>query len=376
MATSRQFPTSYQASREEFLGDFHKIQERWPGARLHSQPIHPEEGLQMDWIAADPLGSPQKALILTCGVHGVEGFVGSRLRALFIDEFLDELNPEDTGLYLVHAVNPWGMKHKRRVTRNNVDLNRNFALNEIDFQEPINPDYELFDPMLNPDCPLKPLWRETPGVIGKVVVNLIRAGVKSFRNAVLQGQRVNPAGLYFTGNAYESETRAVMGLIKEVFSKYQDAVLIDMHTGYGPKYQMCIVNSPGEEREADQLMEDFQYPLARKANPEQFYKMQGDMVDWLYQYRRSAGLEGKFYAAAFEFGTIGRTIPHEIISLWNMIFENQAFWKGTLKAETKTRVEHILLEMYFPSEQRWREKALADCRQAFRGVLTHEGYLV
>lgn len=376
MAATRQFPTSYQASREEFLGDFQKIQERWPGARLHSRPIHPEEGLQIDWIAADPSGSPQQALILTCGVHGVEGFVGSRLRGLFIDEFLYQLDPADTGLYLVHTVNPWGMKYKRRVTANNVDLNRNFALNESDFQEPINPDYELFDPMLNPDCPLKPLWQETPGVIGNVVLNLIRTGVKSFRNAVLQGQRINPTGLYFTGTEYEPETRIMMDLIQEIFADYQNALLIDLHTGYGPKYQMCIVNSPNEEREAGQLMEDFQYPLARKANPEQFYKMQGDMVDWLYQYRKAAGLGGRFYAAAFEFGTIGSTIPHEIISLWNMIFENQAFWKGTLKGETKTSVEHILLEMYFPSEKKWREKVLADCRQAFRGVLTHEGYLV
>ena len=376
MVASRQFPTSYQASREEFLGDFQKIQKRWPAARLQSQPIHPEEGLQIDWIAADPSGSPQKVLIITSGVHGVEGFVGSRMRVLFIDEFLDKLDPENTGLYLVHTINPWGMKNQRRVTRNNVDLNRNFSLEEGDFQKEINIEYQLYDHILNPNRPLRPLWQEVPGVIGHVIVNLFRAGVKSFRNAVLQGQRVNPAGLYFTGDGYEPETRAAMEVIQDVFSKYEDALLIDMHTGYGLKYQMCILNSPREEREAGQLREDFQYPLVRKANPEQFYSMHGDMVDWLYKYRRSAGLEGKFYAAAFEFGTIGGTIPHEIISLWNMIFENQACWKGTLKRETKTRAEKILLEMYFPSEQRWREKALADCRLALRGVLKQEGYMV
>jgi len=375
MAASRQFPTSYQASREDFLGGFQKIQERWPGARLQSQLIHPEEGLQIDWIAADPSGAPQKVLIITSGVHGVEGFVGSRMRALFMDEFLDELDPENTGLYLVHAINPWGMKHKRRVTRNNVDLNRNFVLEEEDFQGEINPEYQLYDHVLNPDRPLRPLWQEVPGVIGQVTVNLLRAGVKSLRSAVLQGQRVNPAGLYFTGDGYEPETRVVMALIKEVFSKYQDALLIDMHTGYGPKYQMCIVNSPEEEREAEQLVGEFQYPLIRKADPEQFYAMQGDMVDWFYKYRRSAGLEGKFYGAGFEFGTIGGSIPHEFISLWNMIFENQAYWKGSLKGETKTRVEKILLEMYFPTEEKWREKALADCRLALRGVLSQEGYL-
>lgn len=375
MTATRQFPTSYLESREEFHAHLPAIQKHWPDARLEKRSLSDEEDLTIDWIAADATERRQKVLIISCGLHGVEGFVGSRMCSLFIDEFLESLDPRQTGLVLVHAVNPWGMKHKRRVTKNNVDLNRNFASHESDFQEAINPDYELFDQMLNPERPLRPLWQETPGVIGNVALNLIRTGVKSFRNAVLQGQRINPVGLYFTGKEYEPETRILMELIRELFTAYPNALLIDLHTGYGPKYQMCIVNSPGEEREADQLMEDFQYPLARKANPEQFYKMQGDMVDWLYRYRSAAGLGGRFYAAAFEFGTIGPTIPHEIISLWNMIFENQAFWKGTLNAETKIRIEQILLEMYFPSERKWREKALADCRQALRGVLTHEGYL-
>jgi hypothetical protein len=27
-------------------------------------------------------------------------------------------------------------------------------------------------------------------------------------------------------------------------------------------------------------------------------------------------------------------------------------------------------ELYFPAERKWREKALADCRQALEGILT------
>lgn len=375
MAVPRQFPTSYQASREEFLDHLSLIQERWPGARLETRSVSEEEDLSIDWIAADATEKRQKALIITCGLHGVEGFVGSRMTSLFIDEFLEQIDPGQTGLYLVHAINPWGMHHKRRVTRNNVDLNRNFAFNESDFQEAINPDYALFDSMLNPDRRLNPLWQELPRVIGSVIVNLLRTSVKSFRNAVLQGQRSNPYGIYFSGNDYEPETQSMMELLKEIFAAYQDTMLIDLHTGYGPKYQMCLVNSPEEGRDADQLIEDFQYPLARKANPEQFYTMQGDMVDWTYKYRESAGLKGEYYAAAFEFGTIGDTIPHEIISLWNMIFENQYYRKGAITQQTETKIKDIFWEMFSPSEKKWREKALADCRRAFRGVLGHEGYL-
>jgi hypothetical protein len=137
---------------------------------------------------------------------------------------------------------------------------------------------------------------------------------------------------------------------------------------------MSIINSQEEPREAAQLVDEFDYPLIRKANPEEFYLMQGDMVDWLYKYRQLSGLDGRFYAAAFEFGTIGESILHELISLWNMIFENQAFWKGALKEDTHKKVKKTMLEMYFPSEMKWREKAIEDCRQAYQGIFTAEGY--
>jgi hypothetical protein len=305
----------------------------------------------------------------------VEAFVGNRLRMLFLDEFMEKLDPTNTGLYLVHAINPWGMKNQRRVTKQNVDMNRNFVLEEEYFQEEINPDYQLYDHILNPNRQLLPLWREITAVLGSVMGNLIHKGVTSLRNAVLQGQRFNPDGLYYSGTAYEPETRELIELFKDIFSKYQNALLIDIHTGYGPKYQMSIINSQEEAREAAQLVNEFDYPLIRKANPEEFYTMQGDMVDWLYKYRQASGLDGRFYGAAFEFGTIGESIHHEVISLWNMIFENQAYRHGSLKEETRRKVEKTLLEMYFPSEEKWREKALADCSQAFSGILRAEGYI-
>lgn len=374
MTASIKFPTSYQESREIFQEEFKRIQKRWPNARMENRQIS-EEGLQTEWIAADAVGEPRKVLVITSAIHGMEGFVGAGMRSLFINEFLDALDPEETGLYLIHAINPWGMRNNRRVTRNNVDLNRNFALDVGDFQEGINPEYQLYDHILNPDRPLRSLWLEIPALIARLIAILLRAGVKNFRNAVLQGQRNNPQGLYYAGKAYEPETLIVMDLIKEVFSDYQDVLLIDMHTGYGPKYQMSIVISPGESRSSAQLREAFQYPLVLKADSEEFYVMQGDMVNWLYEYRRSAGLQGKFYGVAFEFGTIGETVPHEVISLWNVIFENQVVWKGALKGKIKTRIQETSREMYFPSEEKWRERALADCRQALGGILRHEGYI-
>ena len=375
MAAAIKFPTTYQESRELFLAQSKTVQEIWPTARLENRSISSADEYQIEWIAADALKTPQKALVITCGLHGAEGFVGAAMRALFLEEFLEGLDPETTGLYLVHAINPWGMDHKRRVSRNNVDLNRNFLLHKSEFEQEINPDYQLYDSILNPKRPLRSRWQEIISLIGKVFINLARSGIKSLRNAVLQGQRFNSKGIYYSGNEYEPETQVIMELIKGICSTYPDLLLIDMHTGYGPRYQMAIINSPGEERSGDQLMEEFKYPLVLKADPEEFYSMQGDMINWLYDTREALGWEGNLYAAAFEFGTIGTSIPHEMISLWNMIFENQAFYQGVQDPQIKANVLETFLEMFSPSEAKWQDKALADCRQALKGILKKQGFL-
>ena len=69
MTLLRQFPTSYDESKEVFLKDYLKVKEYWPGARLVSKPIPAKEGLNMDWIAADPQGFCQKVVIITSGIR-------------------------------------------------------------------------------------------------------------------------------------------------------------------------------------------------------------------------------------------------------------------------------------------------------------------
>lgn len=374
-AASIPFPTSYEESRDLFQDQLPDIQRLWPQARLEQRTISRDEDLSVYWITAEAASSPLRKLVITTGLHGVEGYVGSAMRTQFIQEFLERLDPGTTGILLVHAINPWGMKHYRRVNQANVDLNRNFLETGEDFKEDFNPDYQTFDTALNPRRPLLPFWMETPGMIAKVVYNLLRFGITGLRGAVLLGQNRNPRGLYFSGREYQPECLLLMELFKEAFSAYPAALHIDLHTGYGPRDQMSIVNSPAEERKPQELARLFRYPLIVQANPEQFYSMKGDMVDWVYRYQRSAYPDTRFYGAAFEFGVYGDGIPMEVKSLRTMIFENQAYWQGAYAKATAARIKQDLLEMYHPPEESWRAKALADCRQALEGVLTAEGFI-
>jgi len=61
---------------------------------------------------------------------------------------------------------------------------------------------------------------------------------------------------------------------------------------------------------------------------------------------------------------------HGTKSLRAMIFESQLHGHGARDHATEEKIRHEFRELYFPAESKWREKALADGRQAFEGILT------
>jgi len=369
------FPTSYQESRTYFRKQLEIVKKIWTSAKLEECSISEDEDLTIDWITANPNRKKEKLILITTGLHGVEGFVGAAMLDLFLKEFIPQLDPELTGIKLVHVINPWGMANIRRVNQNNVDMNRNFMINQEEFQDDSNPDYHKLNSTLNPQHPLKEFWLEDLGFIQKVVSNLSREGIKSLRGAVMLGQPYYPEGLYFSGKEYQPETVILKDLIKRCFSEYEEVLHIDMHTGYGPHDQMTIVNSPAEERLSAQLTQEFNYPLILSSDPDQFYSMHGDMIDWSYKVKESEFPAVKHYGTAFEFGTYGDGILKEIKSLRTMIYENQTVHHGARSEKLSNWTRDEILEMYFPHSSQWREKAIVDCRQGFRGILSAEGFL-
>ena len=113
---------------------------------------------------------------------------------------------------------------------------------------------------------------------------------------------------------------------------YERVVHLDMHTGYGPRYQMGLVNSPLEPRDSEELARRFAYPLVVKADPSEFYPVQGDMIDYVYTLVREELPEVGLYATSFEFGTLGDSLPAHVRSLRTLILENQMHWSGTRRA--------------------------------------------
>jgi hypothetical protein len=361
-------PASYESSRERFRARLETIRARWSAAQLTSHAL--EDDLTMDWIYAEPLKTKEKLVVISTAQHGIEGYMGSAALELFIEEFLPRLDPQTTGALLIHAINPWGMKHRKRNNKNNVDLNRNFVDDDFAALENINANYPALNWLLNPPKAVTNLALDRINFIGQTLRTLADYGVKRVREAALMGQYRFPQGIYFGGTELQPETKVLMDLYRKTYQGYRTIIHLDLHTGYGPRTQMTVVTSPQEKMTADETTRRYNAARVAAANPDDFYTMHGDMIDWEY---RLVGDEAHYFGAACEFGTFGEGILQGARSLQITILKNRANQFGA-SASAQSWIDREYGELYLPSEPAWFEKAKADARAIFNGVLQAEGY--
>nr|MBA2540824.1 DUF2817 domain-containing protein [Deltaproteobacteria bacterium] len=112
------FLDSYDAARTRFRATAARVAATHPGAELgrYEVPSAIDQDLTTDWVYLPATGTPQRLIIVTSGVHGAEAFVGSAVQEMLMGEWLPAAKLDTTSVLFVHALNPWGYKHRRRVT--------------------------------------------------------------------------------------------------------------------------------------------------------------------------------------------------------------------------------------------------------------------
>ena len=368
------FSATYAEARAKFLAA--------AGARGYAveSHVHPSargaegEPLAMD-VATGGRGDADALLLITSGTHGVEGFCGSGCQVALLgdDAFAADVDVAGVAVALVHAITPYGFSHLRRTNEDNVDLNRNFALEPGGFDPAINRAYDKIAGFLNPARPLPaPLLARLAFAAG-LLRHLLAPGPAVLRRAALLGQYRHPRGIYYGGTGLQPETAVMIERYRDCLDAYPHLVLLDMHTGYGPRWQMSVVCSPLEAGEPAALARRFGYPRVVKAGGDAFYAMQGDMIDCAY--RLAAQVPGRrIFAASFEFGTLGDSLLAGIRSLRATVWENQARCHGAGPGMAAV-VAREYGALFYPSDPAWRAKALADARRALEGILQAEGLL-
>ena len=369
VAESYAYSDSFCNSYEEVRAQLQQLAGEL-GVEIASHAIDESDGLYIDSFYLPSEAEKTNLIVLTTGVHGMEGFIGATMLDVFFQEIYPGLDAADTGVLVVANVNPYGMKYYRRYNENNVDLNRNFILDWETFDLASNKEYPKVDTFLGPTGKIgNGLWHEVEFYMS-LAKTAVTDGAGTISDALLTGQYEYPQGVYYGGKGDEASTV----YLKEVFSQcldcaYENIVHIDLHSGYGPRYSMVIFNSVYETMNEAESREAFGYDNVIAFDSEAFYATTGDTTDFFYRLAEQKQSNAALFSTCFEFGTIGDSFFDTILSLKYTVDENRNHWYPTNNATTAQIVHENYMELFYPTETAWREKTVEDFKTAAAGVL-------
>ena len=228
MGISQYFSASYVDARGKFLAAA-----RPNGASIEAHVNPNAKGAEGEELALDVARYGERgaeSLLIVCsGTHGNEGFCGSFCQTAFIEEGVIDARRGAVAVLLVHAVNPYGFSHIRRVTENNVDLNRNFR----DFSKPPpeNSRYAEIHELLVPDDWDGPARAKADDALK---IWLQANGMPAYQAAVAGGQYAFADGLFFGGHEPTWSNATFRAILRSHGAAAKRIGVIDIHTGLGP----------------------------------------------------------------------------------------------------------------------------------------------
>lgn len=225
---SEAFSPTYAQARDRFVAAAAALQ--LPAERH----VHPSaRGAEGEELSVDValLGNPAASalLVLTSGMHGVEGFCGSgcQTRLLHDEAILAAVEASGIGVLFHHAVNPYGFSWLHRTNEDNVDLNRNFR----DFSRPTarNAAYAGVHAMMVPAE-----WPPTAENGAAIAAHVAAHGRAAVQSAVSSGQSDYADGLFYAGVAPAWSNVVLRDVLQRHGAKRGKLGWIDFHTGLGP----------------------------------------------------------------------------------------------------------------------------------------------
>ena len=356
------FQSSYEECRKGFILSADKIKKKFENVKISKLKVESKKDpdLTIDYCYVPAQKKFKRLLILSSAVHGIEGYVGRAVQQMFMKELIGSVNLTDTGVLFIHGINPYGFKYNRRVSENNVDLNRNCSKGNRLYKS-VNAGYSDLYGMLNPTGKVSLTSVGNMFFQINAIRKIVQYSMKTLRQAILQGQYQYQEGLWFGGNALEPSIKAVTPLLKEFAKNYEIVFNIDLHTGWGTRGTLHLFPNPIVDKKLKKDLENlFSGNHIDWGDGDDFYTVTGDFTSYIGQV-----LPGKYYLPmVFEFGTLdSQTTMGSIKSLHNMIVENQGFHHGYKTKKDELKIKTDILEMYYPSSKNWRSKAIEDARK-------------
>lgn len=237
------FSPSYAQARQKFL-DAAAAAGLPVQSHYHPLPGRDGESLAMDVVREGPTDA-KNLLIISSACHGAEGYCGSGVQVHALRDSAWRQRAHDAGVAVlyIHALNPYGFSHIRRVTHENVDINRNF--NDYNRPLPVNQGYREVQPLLLPE-----VWPPDEANAAAVARFIAERGMPAFQAAVSGGQHEFADGLFFGGRGPTWSNLTLRNVLREHGRACQHMAWIDLHTGLGPSGHGERIHAGGDDAAA------------------------------------------------------------------------------------------------------------------------------
>lgn len=370
------FLNTYESSRDAFREQAKELKARYGRVEIGSIEVRSksDRGLTIDYCYIPAQKSRKSLFIMDCGVHGIEGFAGSAVQRMFMRELLPKTDLNSMGVLLLHAINPHGFKHRRKVTEQNIDLNRNFDTERSLFATRNEGYAALNEKLLNPPGKLNMCSPDNVFFPVRVVYYLLKSSMSVFRQAIMQGQYEFDKGIIYGGRDFSPQKADIEKLLLKVMKEYSRVFVLDLHTGYGERGKMHFFPNPiKDKKNLAATMEVFSgYPIDMGSEGD-FYTTTGDFTDYI---EKLATTRRTCIRITAEYGTMdSQTTLGSIKSLHNYVIENQAAHYG---GESKSDVETALARMrehHYPSSRVWRSEIMRQSAEIFPVLVQRFGGL-
>jgi hypothetical protein len=357
------FTVDYFAARSRFRAGTLRL--GWE-LEAHSIPARGPDGQELTVdVAISPGSHADRALVISSGLHGVEGFVGSALQSAVLEGWSESLSPTCVRLVFIHALNPFGFCWIRRCDEDNVDPNRNFLL-PTELYEGSHSTYRILERWLNPRENTWSRWDLFPF---PVMFEGWRRGNQDLREAVAGGQYDFPKGLFYGGSQASTAMLLLEANLRRWLEGCSRILHLDVHTGLGPwaTYKL-LVDRPVSSAQAAWLRNSFGREAVQECHGSGIaYPTRGSLGRWC----TSQCADTDYSYLCLEFGT------YSVLQVLNGLrAENHAHhWKGQ-RSSSSREVKRRLLEVFCPTSSGWRRRTLrqgsAVVKQALAALDVHQ----
>jgi predicted deacylase len=344
LEATRYYSSDYFSARQRFLAASSRLGLEHHALKIHA-PSPNSEPLTID-ITVIGAAKPTTAIVVSSGVHGVEGLFGSAVQLAFLEQLAPNWQPPaGAAVVLIHAINPFGFAWRRRFNEDNVDLNRNFLL--ADEQYTGSPPLSgAFRSAMKPGRPRTRFGFWT----ARMALLALRHGVQSFWQTLPVGQYDYPDWLYYGGGGPTQSSQALACFLPTLLDEADEIVHLDFHTGLGrwSECELLVSESEGLDNCAWWL-EHFDGDMVRKLKSfTRAYEVRGGFGPWL----RALFPASRYRYATAEFGTYS---PMRVIGA----LADELRWHGEIGTEsTNHPSRRRLADTFVPPSRSWRTKTL------------------